>query len=106
MATQADLDIVKNWIGDDAAVSDAELLAMVDSLGSPEAVAQSVLRKRRANLLQGAASVSATGYSENNTVNIEGLTKDIDELAIITGSGGVVEPVTSFRLVRPDRRCR
>lgn len=103
MAT--DLDLVRDHVGD-GDPSDAEILQLLAEYNSPYVTAQKILERRLANLLDGPASFSVTGYSENNTKVIESLEKKVERLAGITGVDRDTAAASSSQLTRADRRCR
>ena len=105
MATQADLDTVRDWVGTDDP-SDDSIQSLIDSLGTPLLAAQRILKRRLADFEAESASMSVTGFSYNNSANISAIEKKLEALAVLTGgdADGDGVPDTNF-LVRPDR-CR
>lgn len=104
MATLEDLAFVRDYVGMDDP-DDSAIYALIAETGSAAAAAQRILLRRRSDLLNGPASFSVTGYSENNTETIKALSASLDTLEALTGVGGDDPPVTRSQMVRADR-CR
>lgn len=101
--TATDLSRVRSWVG--AQPDDAELVLRFERLGTVEAVAQEILRERRANLLLDPAKMSIDGdASWDWTKNLELLNESLGHLDAIVGSGGTVGQVQIGSLVRKGRR--
>lgn len=106
MATLEDLAYVRDYVGTDEP-TDGEIFEAIDETGSWARAARRILQRRKADLLNGPASFSVPGYSENNGEVIKAITANLQALEdIIAGvSDDEAALVTTTTLYRPGR-CR
>jgi hypothetical protein len=100
------LAVVRSHVGSIVPPSDADLHAVYDRLGSPEATALEVLRGRLADMLANPTKFSADGdFSESYEANIKALQAQIGGLEKVVPEtvGGAMGLVTTTRMVRAGR---
>lgn len=99
---------IREYIGDETPPSDSDLEAYWDDLGSVEAVALRVLRKRYASMRAQAAEFTAEGdYRENWSKNLDALKADISTLQAAVGAAGETSNVTvTVGTITRAGRCR
>jgi hypothetical protein len=104
LITDSDIARVREFVGTGDEYSDDDLWSLLLDNDSPEAVAQTIISTRLADLLASPASFSVPGYSESNTANIVALKEKLSELQIITGTSP--SAITEFDLIREGPSSR
>ncbi len=90
--TADDLAVIRSWCGTSVGTPDGDvfgatdLTARMDRLADPLAVSLEVLRQVRADFLRDPSKLTLVGdYTEDTTVNLEWLDRQIGQLEAATG---------------------
>jgi hypothetical protein len=103
LITDSDVAKVREHIGT-GEYTDDDLWSLLLDADSPEAVAQTIIATRLADILSSPASFSVPGYSESNTANITALRDKLSELQLLTGTSP--NGIGEFELIREGPASR